>query len=237
MTGLGAGHQTTKISSGDDYSIGEIGSLVFKAYRGLGRPWGLAEEAGRAVVWLLERGLPGPDLFAHLIRRFDGKPWQESSPPDLSHPWTARKGPLCPVIAGTILCDTPDLLKEANGIDIHHLAAPLILLPFVVTAARKTGEALTVEWDNTRIICNAAGHRIEAGTHDDGLLPIGTETGADVRISPTLCSKDMSRPIWTRARCSQETIRTLGHFAHRTYVPETEQSRLKGAGAGLTDND
>ena len=29
----------------------------------------------------------------------------------------------------------------------------------------------------------------------------------------------------------------LGEFAWRTYVPETEQGRLQGAGAGLTDND
>ena len=29
----------------------------------------------------------------------------------------------------------------------------------------------------------------------------------------------------------------LSTFAHRTYVPASEASRLKGAGAGLTDND
>jgi hypothetical protein len=34
-----------------------------------------------------------------------------------------------------------------------------------------------------------------------------------------------------------EIWEALGAFAHRTYVPATEASRLKGAGAGLTDND
>lgn len=240
MAKLVADHQIAEMSGGDDYSIGEISSLVFKAYRGLGRPWGLAEEAGRAVIWLLERGLPGPDLFARLIQGFDGKAWQESSLSDLSRPWSARNGLLCPVIAGTILCDTPDLLKEANGIDIHHLAAPLIILPFVVTAARKTGAAFAVEWDHARIVCSADGHRVEAGATDvdeNELSLGGAETCADVRISTTISAEDMSRPIWTRARCSQDTIRILEHFAHRTYVPETELSRLKGAGAGLTDND
>ena len=29
----------------------------------------------------------------------------------------------------------------------------------------------------------------------------------------------------------------LGAMAHRTYAPDTEASRLAGAGAGLTDND
>jgi hypothetical protein len=36
---------------------------------------------------------------------------------------------------------------------------------------------------------------------------------------------------------NEEIWEALGRFAHRTYVPATEASRLKGAGAGLTDND
>jgi len=34
-----------------------------------------------------------------------------------------------------------------------------------------------------------------------------------------------------------EVLETLHRFAHLTYVPETEESRQAGAGAGLTDND
>jgi hypothetical protein len=34
-----------------------------------------------------------------------------------------------------------------------------------------------------------------------------------------------------------EIWEALSAFAHRTYVPASEASRLKGAGAGLTDND
>ena len=46
----------------------------------------------------------------------------------------------------------------------------------------------------------------------------------------------------TRAHPSRKVIddglwSTLEGFAARTYVPATEASRLKGAGAGLTDND
>lgn len=38
---------------------------------------------------------------------------------------------------------------------------------------------------------------------------------------------DVDATIWAK----------LDEFAARTYVPETDQSRLEGAGAGLTDND
>ena len=36
---------------------------------------------------------------------------------------------------------------------------------------------------------------------------------------------------------ADEIWEALSAFAHRTYVPASEASRLKGAGAGLTDND
>ena len=36
---------------------------------------------------------------------------------------------------------------------------------------------------------------------------------------------------------ADEIWEALSAFAHRTYVPASESSRLKGAGAGLTDND
>ncbi|MFV1875593.1 hypothetical protein [Nioella sp.] len=40
-----------------------------------------------------------------------------------------------------------------------------------------------------------------------------------------------------RSACSANTVAALNAFAHRTYAPATEESRLAGAGAGLTDND
>ena len=42
---------------------------------------------------------------------------------------------------------------------------------------------------------------------------------------------------WTRADFDAATWDRLDRFARRTYAPATEASRLKGAGAGLTDND
>lgn len=40
-----------------------------------------------------------------------------------------------------------------------------------------------------------------------------------------------------RPAVTAEVWRQLDEFACKTYVPETEASRLAGAGAGLTDND
>lgn len=44
-------------------------------------------------------------------------------------------------------------------------------------------------------------------------------------------------PVLSRAQISAETLAALQSFAARTYAPETDQRRAKGAGAGLSDND
>jgi hypothetical protein len=40
-----------------------------------------------------------------------------------------------------------------------------------------------------------------------------------------------------RAQVSPESWARLSGFAHRTFAPATEESRMRGAGAGLSDND
>ena len=51
----------------------------------------------------------------------------------------------------------------------------------------------------------------------DAAPPVGTVTG----------QVDVPETLWS----------IFAHFAARTFVPETDASRIAGAGAGLTDND
>lgn len=44
-------------------------------------------------------------------------------------------------------------------------------------------------------------------------------------------------PVHARAQISVESLAALQGFAARTYAPETDQRRAKGAGAGQLDND
>jgi hypothetical protein len=46
-----------------------------------------------------------------------------------------------------------------------------------------------------------------------------------------------SPPLRTRVDLTQQHLDDLNSYAHRTYAPATEASRLAGAGAGLNDND
>ena len=67
-----------------------------------------------------------------------------------------------------------------------------------------------------------------AGDVADGVGPL------TIAVAGPLSSP---RPQTQRADVDANTLATLNAFAHRTYAPATEASRLKGAGAGLSDND
>jgi len=70
--------------------------------------------------------------------------------------------------------------------------------------------------------------------HLEGALP---ETPGAIRISPYTAEvpgDGMPQPLFDVADGDWSEI---GALAARTYVPASEQSRLAGAGAGLTDND
>ena len=83
----------------------------------------------------------------------------------------------------------------------------------------------------------------------DGMSPASELAGDSEIVSPILLlpfadwageSLDLGvevGPEEVRSHTSGDTMKALGAFAHRTYAPATEESRVQGAGAGLTDND
>ena len=61
-----------------------------------------------------------------------------------------------------------------------------------------------------------------------------TATGVEVSLQVT---KPCSRAPLRRIELPEGLVALMTDLAARTFVPETEASRLSGAGAGLTDND
>ena len=67
------------------------------------------------------------------------------------------------------------------------------------------------------------------GLYEDGPL--------DVSISKISGSKNDVLCAQSRVDIPQDILDRLNSLAHKTYAPATEESRLAGAGAGLSDND
>ena len=216
-----------------NWSLTELQAMSLKAARGSGMSWGMAEEASRATRRLASLHLPGPELLVALLTRNDNVPHGAVCPMETSGDWTARGGALCPISAGAAFSDQEIRFQDGGTVQLKSVSCPLLLLPFVETVARKTGIAMECRWGATALTVWGDGVVI------DGDTPwLMTSTPVDVEIR-----RAADDPIGThcepssRAELPDETATALTRFAHRTYAPATEESRLAGAGAGLSDND
>lgn len=215
------------------WSLNEIEGLARKAARGSGLSWGLAEEAGKATRWLCAAGLPGADALAGLLTRNDGADYATLCPAQATGDhWQATDGPLCPLIAGAVLCDRASLLVDGQAITLTDVSHPMLLIPFVAFAADATGTTLGLSWPGVTI------SRGPEGTHmlaDPAALSIAQVQSVQIAPAPEPSGVRVQRSY--RGDIAPEIAKVLQGFAHRTFAPDTEASRLAGAGAGLSDND
>ena len=218
-------------------SLNEIESTALKASRGAGYHWGLAEEAGQAARWLAMRGLPWlKPLTAGVLRQmFRLESFDSAQHVGTSYGPTDSARRLGPISVLTALSDETLTLPQGSGeLSLRHLAAPVLVLPALARLSKRYDRPLLVRWPGLAIECHAGEIVADAGSLN----------GLDVtRVDWLIITKSvMSAPAVTSLRHQGAEVDTmtwseLTDFANRTYVPECETSRLRGAGAGLTDND
>ncbi len=216
-------------------SLNEVEFYSRRAARGAGMPWGLAEEAGKASRWLAERGLPGVELLAPLLEANDGRPYSSMAPAKVNGQWHAADGYLCPVCTGAALSDRINLLSPGKEISLVELAYPLLLAPFLDGSRRQADAGYELRWPRVRVLVFANGLEMECekesahlSEHVDVVMVSAvTHRNASPSYRPRTAGVEIPRRVW----------RVMETFAKRTYVPATEESRARGAGAGRTDND
>jgi hypothetical protein len=215
------------------FSLNEIEATGKRAARGAGLDWGIAEEAGKAARWLTAHGLPGPELLAELLTQNEGKSYAELVPVSVEGVWQAKSGRLCPLIAGAALSDRAAEVAAGRAFEFGPIAFPLLLAPYAASVARLRGAAIELCWPGVTLTISPG----------DGLAVVGDIAAVTARTTESVhCrpgQKDtVTPPAGQPGRAvDAETWSRLSAFAHRTFAPATEASRIAGAGARLTDND
>jgi hypothetical protein len=201
------------------WSLGETAALALKAARGAGMSWGLAEETAASVVWLHSHGLPGISALCSYLGQYLGQTAAPQSPDGG-----------CPIMTGCALIDGMTDVPETSSqtLDLGHVHAPLLLLPFVarlepghywLQAPGLPGTVSITKGDGWQSHClrGSGSCKVSLGNRLQVDPALQTITRVDGRF--TCC------------------VDRLNAYAYRTYAPATGQSRMSGAGAGLTDND
>jgi hypothetical protein len=225
-------------------SFNEIESLAFKAARGAGLAWGMAEEAAAATRWLAAAGVPWATALLGvldrprsagigIIRRPSG---------ELADRFGA---PVCPLTVGTHISDQGPSVIPETGLLIKDVAHPRLLLPFVARLVTIQNN-LVVELGSERVMLSAGAPAISMmGTERPLEAHCATSVALHVSRAATPSKSDALTnvlahpvPIWVAGTHIEAGLLTrLQAYESRTYVPASDQSRIAGAGAGLSDND
>ncbi len=215
-------------------SLNQIEQTVRKAVRGAGLPWGLADDAGKAVRWLHTHGINGVTALAGLLERHDYRNGGKLTPVSLSGVWRAPGGVLDPLLTGASLSDCFDRPGDAR-IETAAIARPVLAAGFIGNLAEIEDRAFTLTWRDVRLGCRRGGLWLQGSA-------VETETADFLRCQQ--CG-DNGRAFQGRRhapRAGQATVESadwqrLEQYAHRTYIKASDASRIVGAGAGLHDND
>jgi len=215
-------------------SLNEIEAQLRRAARGAGLSWGLAEEAGKAARWQAMHGIDASLIFAVLFEQNDGHAYDEFAIVPGTAPWQAKGDMLCPLIAGATLVDRAEEIADGKAVALAAIAWPVLLAPFAAMAATATGACIALDWPGTRFTFADGAVRLDgtsdltttaSAPHANCSRLVGAAQGAILR--PEISGISVTADVWAR----------LDVFVQRTYVPAREESRLKGAGAGLLDTD
>ena len=170
--------------------------------------WGQAEEVGKAARVLSSYGIDDGRIVISAIERF------------------SENNALC---VGPALCDTANDFK--NNVHLGGVDSPALILPFLQMMLDSKDICLKVNWigfeaavSESEIFCFCRKGLAEAG-------PVSIE----IKSIETFEFKEAKH--FSRIHINEKALEVLNELAQKTYAPATDESRISGAGAGLSDND
>ena len=188
------------------------------AARGSGLSWGQAEEVSFATVWLLKNGF---DVSNDLISLLES---DIIYPPDNIDEdiWQNKGGDLDPIKSGVALLD----LDTNKTIVLRNVFLPHFLIPFVA----QLSQSMLIEANNFSVV--SIDGRVKTNIKD------WPSRSNEVKLSATSDKIELKySQVPKRCQVADDVWNRLEELTYLTYAPATEESRVLGAGAGLSDND
>jgi hypothetical protein len=197
------------------HSLYEIETTVKRVARHQGLSWGIAEEAGKIVRSLEQSELPGLESFNRLI----SFPYNKCETViDLTK--NNHKN-LCPIHFSIFFLDQSHATDLHQSFKFLNMQEPLLAIPLLIKAAQKN--LISFEFTSTELKFFISSGNIMI--LDKNQIPHQSNN-----ITMKISNK-------RQPQYSEETWDRLYELSLETFVEESEEKKLSGAGAGLTDND
>jgi len=202
-------------------SFSEIETTSKRASKAAGFSWGIAEEVGKNIKNLEMFGLPGVKNLNLYFKKIRKNPSEK--PSKIQKKNKSKSKELCPIYCGTAFLDSCKKLENLKVIKFFNVSYPLLLLPFLSRASDIVGKKISVKYEKNNFLLNFD-KTIFSNSTNNGKIIAKTK---EVSIIFLENNNSFSLKEW----------KELYKLSEETFLGETENLKIKGAGAGLTDND
>ena len=201
-------------------SFSEIETTSKRASKAAGFSWGIAEEIGKSIKSLELFGLPGVtnlNLYLNKIKKNHPKKIKKIEKENKT-----EDNELCPIYSGVAFLDRCMELEKLHSIKFHNVSYPLLMLPFISRASELLSKRVLVQHDNASFLLN----------FDKSIFSKNID-----KLTQTLTNVLNIEFLENKNSFSEQDWKELYKLSEETFVDESESSKTKAAGAGLTDND
>jgi len=201
-------------------SFSEIETTTKRASKAAGFSWGIAEEIGKSIRSLELFGLPGVinlNLYLKKIKKKHPKKIEK-----IERENKIEDKELCPIYSGVAFLDRCLELDKLRALKFYNVNYPLLMIPFISKASEIMSKKILVQYDNTSFLLN----------FDKSIFSKNIDKQAQSQAN--ILSIEF---IENKNSFSEQDWKELYKLSEETFVDESDSSKTKAAGAGLTDND
>ena len=201
-------------------SFSEIETTTKRASKAAGFSWGVAEEIGKSIKSLELFGLPGVlnlNLYLNQIKKKHPKKIEKIEKEN-----KIKDKELCPIYSGVAFLDRCLELEKLKSLKFYNVNYPLLMLPFISKASEMMSKKILLQYDNTSFLLN----------FDKSIFSKNIDKQAQSQAN--IVSIEF---IENKNSFSEQDWKELYKISEETFVDESDSSKAKAAGAGLTDND
>ena len=201
-------------------SFSEIETTSKRASKAAGFSWGIAEEIGKSIKSLELFGLPGVvnlNLYLKKIKKKHPKKIRKIEKEN-----KAEDKELCPIYSGVAFLDRSMELEGLQSLKFYNVSYPLLMLPFVSRASEIMSKKILMQYDNASFLLNFD-KSVFSKNIDKQAQPLTKELNIEL--------------VENKNSFLEQDWKELYKLSEETFVEESDSSKSKAAGAGLTDND
>ena len=201
-------------------SFSEIDTTAKRASKAAGFSWGMAEEIGKSIRSLELFGLPGIINLNNYLKKIKQQHPKKIEKIEKENKTEGKE--LCPIYSGVALLDRCLELEKLKSLKFYNVSYPLLMIPFISRASEMMSKKILVQYDNTSFLLN----------FDKSIFSKNIDK--QVQSLANIVSIEF---IENKNSFSEQDWKELYKLSEETFVDESESSKTKAAGAGLTDND